>query len=267
MNFKHTIRLFSLMILLNALFLGVGFYFAGSQGLLIGLVLGLLFNIGSYWYSDIIVLRMYKAKPLEDKELNKIIEELSQKAGIPKPRLMISDLPVPNAFATGRNPEHGVVCVTKGLLQNLSKNEIKAVVAHEIGHIKHRDTLIQTLSASIASAITWLGYMFLFGDDEGNAFGMLLMFILVPIAASMIRLAISRSREYYADEESANLNNPNDLINALKKISYIAKNHPIRGNSSTSSMFIVNPFSLKGLQSLFSTHPSLEDRVQRLSKM
>ncbi len=261
-------RTFILITALTALFLGVGYFFAGTTGMLIGLVVAFITNFLAYWYSDRIVLTMYRAKPLSDAKIKEMVSRLAAKAGLPEPKLYIADLPVPNAFATGRCPAKAAICVTRGLLDLLKKDEIEGVLAHEMSHIKHRDTLIQTMSATIAGAITWLGYLFWFGDSRNRSiFSYLLLFFLVPIAATLIRMAISRDREFRADKTGAHLSSPFSLASALEKISSIAKKNPIRGNASTSSMFIVNPFSLSGLEALFSTHPPTEERVRRLRGM
>ena len=261
-------RTFILITALTALFLGVGYYFAGTAGMFMGLFFAFVTNFFAYCYSDRIILAMYRAKPLSDEKIKEMVSMLATKAGLPEPKLYIVDLPVPNAFATGRNPAHSAICVTRGLLDLLKKDEIEGVLAHEMSHIKHRDTLIQTMSATIAGAITWLGYLFWFGDSRNRSiFSYLLLFFLVPIAATLIRLAISRDREFRADKTGAMLSSPLSLASALEKISSIAKQNPMRGNASTASMFIVNPFSLSGIEALFSTHPPTEERVRRLREM
>jgi heat shock protein HtpX len=197
-----------------------------------------------------------------------MLERIAAKASIPKPPLYFVDIPVPNAFATGRNASHAAVAVTSGLVDKLSDKEIEAVLAHEIGHVKNKDTLIATMAATIAGAISWLAYAFYFGNEKNrNALSFVLLFFLAPLAATLVRLAISRSRELSADRTGAMLSNPSDLISALKKISAHAAAHPLQGNSATSHLFIVNPFSGASLVSLFSTHPSLETRVARLKEM
>jgi len=258
-----------LLGLLTAIFLAIGFYFAGVYGMLVGLAMAFLINFTSYWYSDKIVLSMYRAKPLSEKDfptIHESLKKLAEKAGIPKPKLFLVDMPIPNAFATGRNPKNSAVAITKGLL-NLSKDEIEGVIAHEISHIKHRDTLISTMAATIAGALSWLAYIFYFGSDERNAFSFILLFILAPLAATIIRLAISRNREFFADKEGAEISDPLSLANALEKISMYAKKFRIQGNPSTSHLFIVNPFSSGTLVKLFSTHPPVEERIARLRKM
>jgi len=255
-----------LLGLLTAIFLAVGFWFGGLFGLTIGLGLALVINFFSYWYSDKIVLWMYKAKPLQDKKINAMVEKLAHKAGIPKPKTYIVEMDVPNAFATGRSPSHSAVAVTKALMETLNDGEIEAVLAHEISHIKNRDTLISTLAAVIAGAISWLAYAFYFGDSENrNALSFVLLFILAPLAASLVRLAISRTREFGADHSGALISDPLKLASALEKISGYKSR--AKGNAATSHLFIVNPFSGQSMVALFSTHPPLEERCRRLREM
>ncbi|MBI2584235.1 MAG: zinc metalloprotease HtpX [Candidatus Aenigmarchaeota archaeon] len=257
-----------LMAILIALFLVIGYALAGIAGMTYALGFAVVLNLFAFWFSDGIVLRMYRAKPLKDAKINDMIEDLAKKAGIPSPRTYFVDTDVPNAFATGRSPGHSAVAVTRGLVDKLNDKEIRGVLAHEISHIKHRDTLVSTMAAVIAGAISWLGYIFLFGDrDNRNALGILLAFILVPIAASLIRLAITRTREYHADTGGAKIDDPLALASALEKISDYAKHVRLRGNPSTAHMWIVNPFSGQSLINLFSTHPPAEERVRRLREM
>ncbi len=262
------LRLVLLLGALTGLFLLVGFFFAGAAGMTIGLAMALAMNFFSYWYSDKFVLHLYRAKPYDDKKTGRIVERIAGKAGIPKPAVYIVDMPVPNAFATGRDTKHAVVAVTKGLVEKLDDKEIEAVLAHEIGHVKNRDTLVATMAATIAGAISWLAYAFYFGDERNrNALSFVMLFVLAPLAATIIQLAISRSREFGADKTGAMLTNPRDLASALRKISAEAAARPLRGNDSTSHLFIVNPFSGGTLMKLFSTHPPLEERVARLNAM
>lgn len=262
------LRLVLLLAVLTGLFLLVGFYFAGTAGMTAGLAIALITNLFAYWYSDKFVLRMYGAKPCKNRKIDSMLERIAKKADIPKPPLYFVNLDVPNAFATGRNVQHAAVAVTKGLMEKLDNREIEAVLAHEIGHVKNRDTLIATMAATIAGAISWLAYAFYFGDERNrNAFSYIILFLLAPLAATLIRLAISRSRELSADRTGAALSNPLDLASALQKISAHARAHPLRGNSATSHLFIVNPFSGDGLIRLFSTHPPLEQRIARLKAM
>lgn len=246
----------------------IGYFFGGFFGLTLGLVIAFAMNFITYWYSDKIVLWMYRAKDYNDKEINGMVEKLAKKAGIPKPRVCIAEMDVPNAFATGRSPGHSAVCVTKKLVDELTSKEIEGVLAHELSHIKNRDTLTSTIAATMAGAITWLGYVFWFGDSENrNIFSYILLFILAPLAAMLIQMAISRSREYVADENGASISSPSGLADALEKIAGVVKEKPIRGNSSTSHLFIVNPFSGGALVNIFSTHPPIHERIKRLRAM
>ncbi|MFH1420680.1 MAG: zinc metalloprotease HtpX [Candidatus Aenigmatarchaeota archaeon] len=261
-------RVALLLGLLTAIFLAIGFFFAGVAGAGVALVLAVLINFVSYWYSDKIVLSIYKAKPSDNKELHKIVKELAEKASLPMPKIYTMDMDIPNAFATGRSPKRAAVCVTRGLMEKLSEHELSGVIAHELSHIKNRDTLISTMAATIAGAVSWLGYAFWLGDPRNrNAFSFILMFVLAPIAAALVQMAISRSREYLADESGAKISNPNWLADALVKISDSTKNMRLRGNHASAHMFIVNPFSGSDFVSLFSTHPPTEKRVARLRQM
>ncbi len=267
MSFTSTFRMALLLGLLTALFLAIGYFFAGMAGMTIGLAFAFMMNFFAYFFSDSIVLRMYGAKKLEDKKINAMIERLAKKAGIPKPKTYIVNMDVPNAFATGRSPKHSAVAVTKGLIDTLNESEIEGVLAHEISHIKNRDTLVQTIAATMAGAISWLAYAFMFGDEDRNMFSTLLLFVLAPLAATLIQLSISRGREYMADAGGAKLSNPLDLAAALGKISAAAKEKPLRGNAATSHMFIINPFSGSSIAGLFATHPPVEERIARLKEM
>lgn len=261
--------------ILMALFLGAGWIVGGIAGMTVALVLAFIVNFFAYWFSDKIVLRMYGAKPSTHIDLQDMIKRLARDARIPVPKLYVIDSDVPNAFATGRNPEHAAIAYTKGLL-SLGDDEIEGVLAHEISHIKHRDTLIQVMAASIAGAISYIaqiGYWSLFmrrdSNDEGNIIGIILIIVFAPIAAMLIRLAISRSREYKADYGAALITKkPRALASALEKISGIVKQHPLRrGSAATAHLFIVNPFRQDWFSNLFSTHPPVEERVRRLREM
>ncbi len=271
-----------LLGLLTALILIVGQALGGRTGLVIAFFFALVMNVGSYWFSDKIVLAMYGARELSLADapgIHAMVEELARNGGIPKPRLMIIDQDAPNAFATGRNPEHGVVAVTQGLLRLLSPEEVRGVLAHELGHIKNRDILIQSVAAVLGGAIVMMANMFQFaaifggvrGEDEDGGPGLLgglAMAILAPIAASLIQMAISRSREYLADATGARLSGtPLALAGALGKLDSYARQLPMRANPATENMFIVNPFGGVSMASLFSTHPSTEDRIRRLREM
>lgn len=277
-NFKT----FVLMLLLMLIFVGIGSYW-GTDGMVVAFVLASIMNFLAYYFSDRIVLSMYGAQEVPPESevgrlLYPIVEELSANANIPTPRVYIIPHNSPNAFATGRNPQHSAVAVTAGLLQILTPEEIKGVLSHEISHIKHRDTLISVVAATIAGAIMiiarilfWVGLLG-GGDRERNplqAIGLLAMVILGPIAATIVQLAISRAREYAADEEGAKLaGNPLYLANALRKLQLASQRVPLPASHNTAHLFIVNP--LRGgdfLVRLFSTHPPIEERIERLEKM
>ena len=271
------IKTLLLLGLLTGLILLLGAAAGGRAGLFIALAVALGMNFFSYWYSDRIVLTMYKARELSPGDapaLHRMVGELAASAGIPKPRLMLIPQPAPNAFATGRNPHNAVVAVTEGLVRLMPPEELRGVLAHEMGHIKNHDILIQSVAAVLATAIMFFGNMLRFtaifggmrsNDGEGgNPFAALALAILAPIAALLIQMAISRSREYLADATGAGLDgDPRHLATALQRLDAAAKQIPLRGNPSTENMFIVSPFA-GGLGSLFSTHPPVEDRVRRL---
>jgi len=267
------IRTAMLLSLLTAILLAAGFLFAGILGMTFAFIIALVINFVSYWYSDKIVLRLYGAKPAEDKELIAMVGHLAREAEIPAPKVYIVPSEVPNAFATGRSPKHGAVAVTQGL-KALNSEEIEAVIAHEIAHIKNRDTLVQTVAATIAGAISYLaqiGYWSMFADkerDRGGMLGLVLIVIFAPLAALLIRMAISRRREYDADYGGAIFSKkPLALASALKKISSIAAQNPIEGSSATSHLWIVNPFTRNWFTTLFSTHPPIERRITKLERM
>ena len=274
---KNQVKTVILLGLLTGLLLGVGQLLGGRQGLFIALAFAIIMNFGSYWFSDKIVLAMYKAQKItrdDNSKLFDMVKEVADLADLPMPKLYIVPTHNPNAFATGRNPEHAAVAVTEGILTLLDTNELKGVIAHEISHIKNRDTLIQAVAATIAGVISYIAFMArwaaIFGGmgrdrDSGGAFELLALAILTPLIATIIQLAISRSREYLADESGAKLtHSPISLANALAKLHKLKKYHPLRfGSPSTSSLFIVNPFSSRGLLSLFSTHPPVEERIKK----
>lgn len=270
-----------LLGLLTALICIVGQALGGRNGLIIAFILAVVMNGGSYWFSDKIVLSMYGARELSPADapgVHAMVEELARNGGIPKPRIMIVAQDAPNAFATGRDPEHGVVCVTEGLLRLLSPEEVRGVLSHELGHIKNRDILVQSIAAVLGGAIVMMANMLQFAaifggrrdDDEGGPglLGGLLMAILAPIAASLIQMAISRSREFLADATGARLSGtPLALAGALGKLEDYARQIPIQANPATENMFIVNPFAGMSMASLFSTHPPTEERIRRLREM
>lgn len=244
----------------------------GTQGLIIGLIIGGAGNVFAYFFSDKIALASMRARPVseaEAPELHAAVARLSERAGIPKPGVFIAPQQAPNAFATGRSPRHAAVCVTEGLLKILSPQEVSAVLAHEIGHVKHYDILISTVAATIAGAITVLAYMAYFvpiGDDRrGNPLGALLMIIFAPMAAGLIQMAISRSREYAADSRGGELHGrPLDLARALGKLEQYARGIPMKCPKTQENMFIVQPFSGREAASLFSTHPPTAKRIEKL---
>lgn len=270
-----------LLGILSALLLGVSSFF-GPNGLYIGLIFAIVMNVGSYFFSDKIVLAMYRAKEIKEKddpELYKLVKETAMQAKIPMPKVYIVPSDSPNAFATGRNPKNAVVAFTNGILQLLKRDELKGVIAHEMGHIKNRDILVATIAATIASVIGYIAMMARWGAifggfggrdrDGGNMFELLALAILTPLIATIIQLAISRSREYMADESAAKFTKqPYSLASALEKISSGVKHNPLRlGGKSTASLFIANPFSAKGFTKLFSTHPPIDQRIKRLKSM
>jgi heat shock protein HtpX len=256
----------------------------GRQGLVIALALALAMNFGSYWFSDKIVLTTYRARELAPSEapmLHRMVEELAHNAGIPKPRICIVPEEAPNAFATGRDPQHAVVAVTEGIVRLLSPEELRGVLAHEIGHIANRDILVQGIAGVLATVVMYAANMMqfaaIFGGGRGNngenggvgIAGSFLLAMLAPIAASLIQFAISRSREFLADETGARISgDPHALATALGKLVGYSRRIPMQqGNSATAHMFIVNPFTGGGLAKLFSTHPPVEERIRRLESM
>lgn len=275
-------KTFFLMVVLTIIFVALGSMIGGAHGGMIAFVVAFIMNFVTYWFSDRIVLAMYGAREVSESEapnLYSIIASLSQRASLPMPRVYMMESDSPNAFATGRNPEHGVVAVTTGIMRLLSREELEGVLAHELSHIKNRDILIQTVAAALAGAITMLGnvarFSMFFGgsrDDEsgsGNIFSVIIFSVLAAFAAMLIQLAISRSREYLADEGGAHLTgNPLFLADALKRLQQGVVRQPMEdANPSTAHMFIVNPFSARGVLALFSTHPPMEERIRRLEEM
>jgi len=276
----NTLKTMVLLVTLTVLFIFIGALLGGRSGMTIALFIALAMNFFAYWFSDKIVLRMYGAREVseaEAPELYSIVRTLSQKAGLPIPKVYIIDADQPNAFATGRNPRHGAVAVTTGIMRLLDRNELAGVISHELAHIKNRDILVSTIAATIAGAISYLAQMaqwaMIFGgrrdDDEGgNPIAALVMMIVAPIAAMLVQLAISRTREYGADAGGARIvGNPLYLANALKKLHYASQRIPLEANPATSHMFIVNPLSGGGFAKLFSTHPPIEERIARLEAM
>jgi len=282
MNNMKTLFLFSL---LTALLVAIGWVIGGFGGMVVFLVIGAVMNFGSYWFSDKLALRMAGAKEVsreEEPNLHNSVEEVANLAGIPKPRVYIVNNDMPNAFATGRNPKHAAVAVTTGIMRLLNERELRAVMAHELGHIKNRDILIQSVVATVAGAITMIAWMLqwsmIFGggrrDGRDNPMGIIALLatvILAPIAASLIRMAISRSREFEADATGARMvHDPDALASALLRLQQGVQANPLPVNSATQAtahMYIVNPFRAQGMANLFSTHPPVEERVRRLQAM
>jgi heat shock protein HtpX len=275
---NNTLKTTLLLATLSGLLLVIGDLTGGQGGLLIAFVLALVMNFGSYWFSDKIVLRMYNAAEVgPGHPLYDIVQNLAQRAGLPMPRVYIIPDASPNAFATGRNPEHAAVAATEGILRLLTRDELEGVIAHELAHVKHRDILTSTIAAGLASMIFVIArmaqYAAIFGggrsnnDREGGAspIGLLAMAILAPFAAMLIQAAISRSREYDADAGGAQIvGHPMGLVNALRKIEAGSKQIPMDADPATAHLFIMKPFNISGLFGLFSTHPKTEDRIQRL---
>ncbi|MGA8746866.1 MAG: zinc metalloprotease HtpX [Solirubrobacterales bacterium] len=274
-NFGATIRTTILMASLSGLLVVIGALIGGASTALLFLGIAVLINFFSYFFSDKMALAMSGAKPVSEEEAPKLyatVRELTTRAGLPMPRLYVIPQDQPNAFATGRNPEHSAVAVTRGILNLLSDEELRGVLGHELTHIRHRDILIQSVASSIGAAITYLAYMLLWFGDEDNSplalVGQFAIFLLAPIAASIIQLAISRQREYAADAGGAEISgNPESLASALLRLEQGAAAMPMQVNQAAEPLYIVKPFSSKGLAGLFSTHPPIEERVKRLRQM
>lgn len=280
MNFFKTVFLLTALTLLLVF---VGGAIGGEQGMMFALVFACVMNLGAYWFSDKLVLAMYRAEPLSESAapgVHRIVRELTEKAGMPMPRIYRIPSPAPNAFATGRNPRHAVVAVTHGILELLNEEELKGVLGHELSHVEHRDILIASIAATIAGAISMLTSMarwaLIFGggrrnsrEGGSNPFVLLVMAIVAPIAALLIQLAVSRSREFHADEGGARLTgNPLPLASALRKLEAGCRRIPmLEASPTTAHLFIVNPLRGGGIAKLFSTHPPLEERIERLERM
>jgi len=276
----NNLKTVGLMALLTIILMVIGGAIGGRGGAIVALVLAGVMNIGSYWFSDKIVIRMYKGQEVNSGMLYDVVRELCERNNLIMPRVYMIPQDTPNAFATGRNPQHAVVAATQGIVTLLSREELMGVMAHELSHVRHRDILIGSVAATIAGAISYLAQMgqwaMLFGmggnDDEdggGNIFVMLITMIFAPMAAMLVQMAVSRSREYAADRGGAELcGNPHYLASALRKLELANQQRPMHDvNDATAHMFIVNPLSGKGLQSLFSTHPPMDERVRRLEAM
>jgi heat shock protein HtpX len=266
-----------LLAVMSGLLLLIGDSLGGSNGLVMAFGLAAVMNFASYWFSDKIVLMMYRAQPVgPEHPLYRITERLAQRAGLPMPKVYVIPDPSPNAFATGRNPSHAAVAATEGILRVLDEHEMEGVIAHELSHVKHRDILISSVAATMGAAIMMLARMAqfaaIFGGGSrdhdnrgGNPIGLLATMILAPIAAMLIQAAISRSREFAADAGAAQLvGTPYGLVDALKKIDAVSRRVPMQANPATAHMFIMKPFSVSGMLSVFSTHPPLEKRIQAL---
>lgn len=265
-----------LLGLMSGLLLLIGDTLGGSGGLVMAFGFAVLMNFASYWFSDKIVLMMYKAQPVgPEHQLYRVTERLAQRAGLPMPKVYVIPDPSPNAFATGRNPSHAAVAATEGILRVLTESQLEGVIAHELSHVKHRDILISSVAATIGAAIMMIARMAQFAaffggggrddEDRGNPLGLLLTVILAPIAAMLIQAAISRSREFAADAGAAELvGSPYGLVDALKTIESVSQRVPLDANPATAHMFIIKPFSVSGLLSMFSTHPPTEQRIRAL---
>lgn len=278
----NTVKTVFLLGALTGLLMLIGGLIGGRGGVYIAFIFAVILNFGSYWFSDKIVLKMYKAQEVSESsapELYNVLRTLAIKSGLPMPRVFIIPEETPNAFATGRNEQHAVVAVTEGIMQILNKEELEGVIAHELSHIKNKDMLISSIAATIAGAIVMLAHMAqwaaIFGggrsDDEDNGggiVGLIAMAILAPLAATVIQMSISRSREYLADATGAGITkNPYGLAAALEKLTRASQIVPMNANPSTAHLFIVNPLSGKSLMNLFSTHPPLAERIARLRSM
>ena len=280
----NTIKTALLLGALTGLLMFIGGFFGGQKGVILAFFFAMVLNFGSYWFSDTLVLKMYQARPVSESEapgLHAMVKNLAMKASLPMPRLFIVPGDTPNAFATGRNEHHAVVAVTEGILRILNRDELEGVIAHELTHIKQRDILIGSIAATLAGAIVMLANMAQWaamfggasrdgeeGGSSGGVIGLILMAVLAPLAATIIQLAISRSREYFADAGGAKISGkPYGLANALEKLSRTSQAIPMEANPSTAHMFIVNPLTGRSLMNLFSTHPPVEERVARLKSM
>jgi heat shock protein HtpX len=272
-NWRAGVRTTILLASLTGLLVVIGQLVGGPSTALLFLGIALVINLGSYWFSDKIALKMSRARPLSEEEaprLHQLVRELAHSAGVPMPRLYMVPASQPNAFATGRSPKHSAIAVTQGITQLLSEAELRGVLAHEMAHIRNRDVLTQSVAAAIGGAITWIAYMMLFvgGDDDNGPLGLvsaLAMVLLAPIAATVIQLAISRQREYSADATGARIaGSGNALADALERLEAGARAMPMQVNKAAEPLYIVKPFHGGGIASLFSTHPPIEERVRRL---
>lgn len=281
---KNMLKTTVLLAALTGMLVIIGSYW-GTGGMIIAFAFALLMNFGTYWYSDKIVLKMYHAKEVTEAEapqIYRVVRNLAHVAGLPMPKVYIVQTSMPNAFATGRNPEHAAVAVTTGILNILTEDELEGVLAHELAHVKNRDTLISAVAATIAGVITmvamWVRWAAIFGgiggrDGDNNIVGFIALAVIAPLAATIIQLAISRSREFAADAEGARISHkPWALANALSKLesgstNYRARAGDVKASESTAHMFIVNPLKGSTLMNLFRTHPTTEERINRLNQM
>jgi heat shock protein HtpX len=274
-NWKAGIRTTLLLATLTGMLVVLGALVGGPSTAALFLGIGLLINLGSYWFSDKIALKMSRAQPLSEDEaprLHQIVRELAFSAGIPMPRLYMIPADQPNAFATGRNPKHSAVAVTRGITQLLSEAELRGVLAHELAHVRNRDILTTSIAAAIGGAITWIAYMLLWvgGDDDSplGLVGSIAMMVLAPIAAGLVQMAISRQREFAADATGAQISKaPNALADALERLEAGAAAVPMQVNAAAEPLYIVKPFKAGGIAGLFSTHPPIAERVKRLRAM
>jgi heat shock protein HtpX len=270
---NNTLKTTLLLGLLSGLLLAVGELFGGQNGLMLALVVAAVMNFVSYWYSDKIVLRMYSAQEVgPEHPLYSIVQGLASRAGLPMPRVYIIPDASPNAFATGRNPDHSAVAVTAGIRKLLSEDELRGVLSHELGHVRNRDILLTSVASAIGSAITWIAYALLWfgGDDDSplGAIAAIALVLLAPLAAGIIQMAISRQREFSADATGAEIcGNPESLASALLRLEAGSQAIPMKVNQASEPLYIVKPFSGGGIASLFSTHPPIEERVRRLRQM
>ncbi|NOQ41674.1 MAG: zinc metalloprotease HtpX [Desulfuromusa sp.] len=273
MNMMRTVMLMTLM---TVVLVFAGGALGGQSGALIALIIAAVMNLSSYWFSAKVVIKMYRGQEAQSGELYDVVSELCQQNNLIMPKVYVIPKSTPNAFATGRNPKHAVVAATEGIMQVLSRAELKGVMAHEMAHVQNRDILIGSIAATFAGAISYMAHMaqwaMIFGgrdNEDRNPIAMIAMMILAPIAAMLVQMAISRSREYGADKKGAELcGNPHDLANALRKLEASNQRMPMQKvNEATAHMFIVNPLSGKKLAKLFSTHPPMEERIRRLEGM
>ena len=271
----NTLKTTALLGVMTGLLMAIGSFF-GNQGLVIAMGLALVFNFGSYWFSDKIVLKMYRAQPADPGKfaaLHAVVDRLASRAELPKPAVYVLPSPGANAFATGRNPQHSAVAVTEGLLQLPDEQELEGVLAHELAHVKNRDILVSSIAATMAGAITMMarmvGYAAMFGggrnrEGGGGALGALAMMIVAPLAAMVIQMSVSRTREYKADATGARIvGHPHGLMSALQKLEHASQRVPMQASPTTAHMFIVRPFT-GGLMGLFATHPPMQERIRRL---